>query len=142
MLAPSPVFTPSLQSSSEYNVWDGYYGRTARDIDRAMIVIYYKDVLGEWHIAESASNQNGANPEGNVNDDVDIPIEKTSKLKENPDDKKISAIATLKANPAFGEPGYIAGNDVKEVRVSFIPLKPGQKTVSRDPTAATFGVPE
>ena len=126
----------------EYNVWDGYDGRAKRDIDRAVIVIYYKDALGEWHIAESASNQNGADPEGNVNDGVDLPIEKTSKLKENPDDKKISAIAVLKANPAFGEPGHIPSNDVKEVRVAVIPLRPGQKTVPKDPTSVTFGVPE
>ncbi len=126
----------------EYNVWDDYDGRAKRDIDRAVIVIYYKDALGEWHIAESAGNQNGADPDGNVNDDVDIPIEKTSKLKENPDDKKISAIATLYANPTFGEPGYIPRNDVKEVRVAVIPLRPGQKTVPKDPTSVIFGVPQ
>ena len=126
----------------EYNVWDGYDGRTARDIDRAVVVIYYKDALGEWHIAESDTNQNGADPQGNVNDNVDFKMSKTSKDETDPDKKKVSAIAILKANPAFGESGYIPGNDVKEVRVSFIPLKPGQKTVSRDPTSATFGVPE
>ena len=126
----------------EYNVWDGYDGRTARDIDRAVVVIYYKDVLGEWHIAESANNQNGADPEGNVNNIQVIPLSGSSKVEINPDKKKVSAQAILKANPAFGESGYIPSNDVKEVRVSFIPLKPGQKKVPKDPTAATFGVPE
>ena len=109
----------------DYNV----YGR---NIDRAVLVIYARDVSGNWHIFSSGDN--GAEPEGGLNDSKIQPIYGTSGRDEA---ETITVTASCYFPPSSeNDPGHISS-----VEYCLSPLKPDQKKVPLSPKGG-FGLQE
>jgi hypothetical protein len=126
----------------EYNVWDGSEGRTARDIDRVVLVIYHKDGNGVWHISEPKGGYNGADSNGNINEskvERIIGNSKDSQLGHLP--KILDANVNFEPTPGENESGYNPEKYVADTISLVIPLKPGKMTVPLDPTKARFRTP-
>jgi hypothetical protein len=125
----------------EYNVWDGSGGRTARDYDRVVLVIYHKDGNDHWHISEPKGGENGADSNGNVIAAKVKEIEGNSKdLGDNP--LILNAVVNFDPNPEKGTSGYDPEKDIVDIAFINIALEPEKMTVPLDPTKAHFRTPK
>jgi hypothetical protein len=115
----------------EYNVYD-------RDIDQALLVIYAKDSVwenGHWHIAPGPNN--GADTNGQVRRAVDI-----NEIYNNSADRPITDDPVrLSAYVEFPAHESDPSQQIVDIRVLVIPLKPGQTEVPTVPIS-NFSVPE
>ncbi len=125
----------------EYNVWDGSDNRSARDIDRVVLVIYHKDGNDHWHISESNGGENGADSNGYVIDAKVLSINGNSN-RLSTFDKILNATVNFDSNPEKDASGYDPEKDIVEIVPLVIALKPGKMIVPLDPTKVNFRVPK
>lgn len=123
----------------EYNVWDGSDGRTARNFDRVVLVMYHKDYNGHWHISNPEFGENGADINGNVITTKVVSISGNSINR--PIDNPL--ILSAKINYDLAEPPTDDPEKwISEVMSLVINLEPGKMTVPLDPTKASFRIPK
>jgi carbon monoxide dehydrogenase subunit G len=101
------------------------YNCYGRDIDRVVLVIYYKDGQDNWHIAPSPDN--GADTDGSLRSAKVETIATGNSVKR---DKALALSATCtfpRVDP--GDPT----TEVRQVKYNVIRLVPGESSVSREP---------
>lgn len=114
-------------NASEYIMWtrcdvDVEFNSYGRDTDRAALVIYGKDVNEQWHVGGHAD------ADGNIISSTTI---NGNSKQENPDFPLAIWTAT----------SYLETDQIVDVVYHFVPLKPGQNKVPKEPPPAIMMLP-
>lgn len=112
------------------------YNAQHKDIVGIVVVIYAKDIAGNWHIISQGNN--GANAERDINKDTSKKT--TAYFKEILNSKDRPVPLELEASCNFPASDPSDPNHIKSVTYAVIPLKFGQDTVNPTPEGG-FGLP-
>ncbi|MCF8036074.1 MAG: hypothetical protein K9K62_04285 [Desulfobacteraceae bacterium] len=101
-----------------------------RDFDRVVMVLYYKDGLDKWHIADPSDNGAYPEEEGKLNSEKveNVPTGNSNYNNEG------TLVLTASCDFPMVEPGN-PETEIVKVKTLVYRLKPGQEKVSEKPDA-------